>query len=204
MPNEHYYTQEPTSESRPSTAVFTYRGHDLALTTDAGVFSKGELDAGTRILLNALPDVISGHVLDLGCGWGPVGICVGLENPECSILFSDINARALGLSKENATKYGIRADFVQSDGFERIEGDFDCVITNPPIRAGKETIYKMFADSCAHLVPGGCLYLVIRKQQGAPSAIRYLSTLFPAVEVIEKSGGYWVIRCTKEETGNEV
>ena len=75
---------------------------------------------------------------------------------------------------------------------------FDCVITNPPIRAGKKTIYQMFADSAERLNPGGTLYLVIRKQQGAPSALQYLATVFPQVDVIDKSGGYWVICCRKE------
>ena len=196
--SEHYYTENPTSESRPAEAAFTYRGHALRLTTDSGVFSRGELDAGTRILLAALPQTMPGSILDLGCGWGPVGICVGLENPDSRVTFSDINLRALELAKRNAAKYGVRGDFIHSDGFAAIEGAFDAVITNPPIRAGKQTIYQMFADSAEHLLPGGSLYLVIRKQQGAPSAQKNLATLFPQVDVLDKSGGYWVFRCQKE------
>ena len=198
MTNDHYYSENPSSESRPVEARFSYRGHDLRLMSDAGVFSRGELDPGTRILLAALPEVIQGDVLDLGCGWGPVGICVGLANSGCSIVFSDINSRAIQLAKQNAAQYHIEGQFVQSDGFAQIDQTFDCIITNPPIRAGKETIYKMFSDSAAHLNPGGRLYLVIRKQQGAPSALRFLNTVFSDVETIDKSGGYWVIRCRKE------
>ncbi len=196
--SEHYYTENPTSESRPAEAVFAYRGHELQLTTDSGVFSRGELDAGTRILLAALPEALPGSILDLGCGWGPVGISVGLENPDSDITFSDINLRALELAKKNAEKYGICGAFIHSDGFAGIEGSFDAIITNPPIRAGKQTIYQMFADSAERLTPGGALYLVIRKQQGAPSAQKYLATLFPKVEILDKSGGYWVFRCVKE------
>ena len=198
MTNDHYYSENPSSESRPVEARFSYRGHDLCLMSDAGVFSRGELDPGTRILLAALPETIQGDVLDLGCGWGPVGICVGLANSGCSIVFSDINSRAIQLAKQNAAQYHIEGQFVQSDGFAQIDQTFDCIITNPPIRAGKETIYKMFSDSAAHLNPGGSLYLVIRKQQGAPSALRFLNTVFSDVETIDKSGGYWVIRCRKE------
>ena len=172
-------------------------GRVLRCTTDAGVFSRDGLDRGTEVLLNALPP-LSGRVLDLGCGWGPVGISVGLENPDSDITFSDINLRALELAKKNAEKYGIRGTFVHSDGFAGIEGSFDAIITNPPIRAGKQTIYQMFADSAERLTPGGALYLVIRKQQGAPSAQKYLATLFPKVEILDKSGGYWVFRCVKE------
>ena len=120
--SEHYYTENPTSESRPAEAVFTYRGHELRLTTDSGVFSRGELDAGTRILLNALPGRLSGSVLDLGCGWGPVGICVAQENPDCRITFSDINLRALELARQNAQKYGVQGTFIHSDGFASIDG----------------------------------------------------------------------------------
>lgn len=199
MSAEHYYTENPTSKSRPAEAAFAYRGHEIVLTTDSGVFSRGELDAGTRILLDALPERITGSVLDLGCGWGPVGICVGLENRDCQITFSDINLRALELARQNAEKYGLKADFLHSDGFAAIAGPFDCIITNPPIRTGKQTIYQMFADSAQRLTPGGSLYIVIRKQQGAPSAQKYLASLFRQVDVIDKSGGYWVFRCRKED-----
>jgi len=195
--NDHYYTQQPSCESKPVSASFSYRGHDLTLTTDAGVFSKGELDNGTKILLNALPDKLGGRILDLGCGWGPVGICVGLENPDAQIVFSDINERALSLTIENAAKYMVNGTFVQSDGFADIEGSFDAVITNPPIRTGKQVIYKMFSDAQERLVEGGELYIVIRKQQGAESAKKYLQTLFEDVSVIDKSGGFWIIRCVK-------
>ena len=198
MSNDHYYSENPSSESRPAEARFSYRGHDLCLMSDAGVFSRGELDAGTRILLAALPREIKGDILDLGCGWGPVGVCVGLANSGCAVTLADINARAVNLARKNAEKYKVAGQFVQSDGFAGIEGMFDCIITNPPIRAGKETIYRMFSDSAARLKADGSFYLVIRKQQGAPSAIRFLATVFPHVEVIDKSGGYWVICCRKE------
>ena len=202
--NDHYYSQTPTSESRPVSASFSYRGHHLTLTTDAGVFSRGELDNGTRILLDALPEVLTGRILDLGCGWGPVGICVGLENPDTKIVFLDVNERALALTKKNADTYHINAEFIQSDGFANVEGSFDCIITNPPIRTGKQVIYQMFADAQQHLIDGGELYIVIRKQQGAESAKKYLQTLFPDVAVIDKSGGYWIIRCIKGGTEDEV
>lgn len=197
MTSEHYYSEDPTCESRPAEVRFTYRGYSFVMQSDAGVFSRGELDAGSRILLSALPEKMSGEILDLGCGWGPIGISVGTVFPDCRVMFSDINKRALNLCSQNAIKYNIFGSFVQSDGFENICDMFDYIISNPPIRTGKQTIYRLFAESESHLRPGGHLYLVIRKQQGAPSAITYLKTLFNNVEVIEKSGGYWIIRCIK-------
>ena len=93
--NDHYYTESPSSQSRPAEARFDYRGRAFTLISDAGVFSRGELDSGTRILLSALPDRLQGRVLDLGCGWGPVGVALGALYPDCQIVFTDVNLRAL-------------------------------------------------------------------------------------------------------------
>lgn len=199
MMNEHYYSEDPTCESHPAEVHFTYRGHSFSMQSDAGVFSRGELDAGSRILLSALPEVLTGDILDLGCGWGPIGISIGIAFPSCRVTFSDTNKRALSLCTQNASAYGINGSFILSDGFANIPDLFDHIISNPPIRTGKQTIYRLFAESEAHLRPDGDLYLVIRKQQGAPSAITYLKTLFDNVDVIDKSGGYWIIRCSKRE-----
>ena len=193
--NDHYYSAAPASEHSYRTAEWTYRGHALRFLTDAGVFSKGEVDYGTATLLKALPEEMAGRVLDLGCGWGAVGVSVGKASPGCDIVMSDVNRRALELSEKNAKANGVAVCVVESDGLESIAGSFDYIITNPPIRAGKQVIYKMFADSAKKLTEGGQLFLVIRKQQGAESALKYLKTVFDQVETAEKSGGFWVIRC---------
>lgn len=193
--NDQYYSAEPVSESRPVPCEFLWREHTLRFMTDAGVFSKGELDQGTRLLLNALPENLSGKVLDLGCGWGPVGVSLKKNWPELDVVMADVNRRALKLSEENAGRNGVSVRCVESDGFSALmEERFDAVVTNPPIRAGKQVIYRMFADAARCLNPGGALYLVIRKQQGAESCIKYLSTLFGSVEKLERSAGFWVLR----------
>ena len=193
--NDHYYSADPASGHKYQTAEWTYRGHALRFTTDAGVFSKGEVDYGTQVLLKALPEEMNGRVLDLGCGWGAVGVSVGKANPGCDIVMSDVNRRALELSEKNAKANGVSVQIVESDGLENVPDSFDYIITNPPIRAGKQVIYKMFSDSADRLTENGQLFLVIRKQQGAESALNYLKTLFNEVDTIEKSGGFWVIRC---------
>ena len=193
--NDHYYTRNPASESRPVGCEYEYRGIRLSFQTDAGVFSKGEVDTGTDLLLKALPEEMGGEILDLGCGWGVIGISVARKWPDAKVTMADINQRALALSRENAKINRAEVVCAESDGMAAFEGrQFDAVITNPPIRAGKQVIYKMFADAAKCLKPGGTLYLVIRKQQGAESCMKYLGTLFGSVEKIDKSGGFWVIR----------
>ena len=196
--NDHYYTREPQSESRPVECEYVYRGERLRFVTDAGVFSKGEVDNGTRLLLEALPEQMSGEILDLGCGWGVIGISIAKKWPECRVTMADVNLRALELSRENAKKNRVETECIESDGMAALAGrTFDAVVTNPPIRAGRQVIYQMFADAAKSLKPGGALYLVIRKQQGAESCIKYLKTIYGEVEKLDRSGGFWVIKGIK-------
>lgn len=194
--NDQYYTADPTSESKPVPCAFPYRGHGMNFMTDAGVFSKGELDQGTRLLLDALP-ALFGDVLDLGCGWGAIGVSIARANPDCRVVMADVNRRALQLSRDNLERNRVTAEVIESDGMAAVlDRTFDAVITNPPIRAGKQVIYKMFSDAATHLNQGGALYLVIRKQQGAESCVKYLKTLFGQVEKLDKSGGFWVLKAS--------
>ena len=174
----------------------TYRGHALCFETDSGVFSRTELDRGTEVLLDTLPETLSGDVLDMGCGYGVIGVAIGKNWPACRITMADINQRACGLAAENARRSGVQAVVLESDGYEKILGrKYDWILQNPPIRAGKTVIYQMFADAAKCLKTGGELWLVIRKQQGAPSAMTYLKTLYQTVEAVEKKSGFWIIRC---------
>ena len=196
--NDHYYTRTPQSASRPAECNFSYRGIDLVFTTDAGVFSRGEVDTGTRLLLEALPEEMQGDILDLGCGWGIIGISIARKWPGSRVVMADVNTRALDLSRENAKRNRAEVVCVESDGMGALmDRSFDAVVTNPPIRAGKQVIYKMFADAATRLKDGGALYLVIRKQQGAESCMKYLKTIYGEVEKLDKSGGFWVLRAAK-------
>ena len=194
--SEHYYTSAPTSEHEERSFRAVFAGRVLAFDTDAGVFSKQHVDPGSELLCKSLPQELSGRVLDMGCGWGAMTVMTLAKCPDVNMTMADVNERALALAVGNVAKNRMQAEAVLSDGFANIEGEFDAVITNPPIRAGKAVIYKMFEDAKAHLVPGGVLYLVIRKQQGAPSALKFLKSLYAKAEVIERDGGYWIIACT--------
>ena len=193
--SEHYYTENPASAHDERQLVFYALGNELSCVTDAGVFSRDGLDRGTEVLLEALPP-LSGRVLDLGCGWGAVGVALGRKYPELEIVMTDINTRAVALAQRNLAANGVRAQVVQGDGFESVTGTFDAIVTNPPIRAGKAVIYNLFAQAREHLNGGGALYVVIRKQQGAPSALKYLREVYGDAQIIDRGSGFHVLRAT--------
>lgn len=196
---EQYFAENPGVAHDEKTVIFNVLGQELRCVTDAGVFSRDGLDMGTRVLLEALPE-LRGRVLDLGCGWGPVGVALGRRNPELEIVMTDINARAVELAARNLRANGVsNARTAQGDGFAGVDGDFDAIVLNPPIRTGKAVIYGLFADAARRLSPGGALYVVIRKQQGAESAWKYLGTRFARVERIARDKGYWVLLCAEPE-----
>ena len=192
---EHYYSAAPAAASDPKTVEYRALGMHFKCTTDAGVFCREGLDMGTRILLEALPE-LSGRILDLGCGWGPVGVALGKKYPNAEILMTDVNERAVALAAENCAANGVHnARARVSDGFADIDGAFSAIVLNPPIRAGKAVIYGLFDAARAHLTEDGALYIVIRKQQGAESAQRYLQGIYRDVARIARDKGYWVLRC---------
>ena len=128
-----------------------------------------------------------------------MGTALGKRYPGAEILLTDVNERAAQLAERNLRENGVKnAQVTHGDGYENVSGLFDAIVLNPPIRTGKEVIYGMFAGAKDHLKSNGALYIVIRKQQGAPSAKKHLEEVFGNASVIAKSGGYWIIRSTKQ------
>ena len=192
---DHYFSETPNSAHRPRAFTDSVLGQALTFHTDAGVFSRDGIDTGSRILMEASAP-FSGRVLDMGAGWGAVGVSVAKAFPETRVVMAEINSRAIELIHANMRENGeTNAETLATDGYANVSGEYDVILSNPPIRAGKAVIYRMFADARAHLAPDGRMFLVIRKQQGAPSAIKYLKTLYADVDVIEKEAGFWIIRC---------
>ncbi len=167
----------------------------LKLITDAGVFSKNRLDPGTKLLIDSLP-LNSGfkQVLDLGCGYGPIGLTIAKLLPEATIYLSDINERAIELGIKNAQINELtNILFKSGDGFEPFPNQkFDLIVTNPPIRAGKQVIYRLIDQAFEVLNPGGWLMLVIKTKHGAKSMETKLNSVFNNVIELEKGGGYRV------------
>ena len=197
----HYYSQNPEVGSDPQHFTFDLRGHSFRFKTDHGVFSKKEVDFGSRVLIDAFePAGVEGPVLDVGCGYGPIGLSLAKEFPERKVHMIDVNERALSLASENAKANGIgNVEIYRSDRFDQVEEKkFSAILTNPPIRAGKETVHAIFTESAEHLAENGELWVVIQKKQGAPSAMEKMEELFSNVEVVVKKKGYYILRSVKE------
>jgi 16S rRNA (guanine1207-N2)-methyltransferase len=172
----------------------------LNLFTDAGVFSKDKVDYGSQVMIKTLPD-LSGNILDLGCGYGVIGLSIAQTNPEAHVTMVDVNQRAVDLANQNIERNKIKnATAFVSDGFQQVTGLFHAIVSNPPIRAGKKVIYALFEQSMEYLHPGGSLYLVIQKKQGAKSAVDKLQSVFGNCEVINKQGGYWILKSIRQSS----
>lgn len=196
---EHYFTSDPTVKSEERIIKYTLKDREFTFISDNGVFSKNHVDEASNLLIKTIYDEIKGNVLDVGCGYGVIGITLAANENVSSVKMIDINHRAMELAKRNSIKNKVdsKTDIFESNGFEKVTGKFDSIITNPPIRAGKIVIYKMYEDAREHLNANGALYIVINKKHGAPSTITYLKTLFENVEVLDKKAGFNVIKCTK-------
>ena len=196
---EHYYTNAPTSKHEERHISAQIGNRCLRFETDAGTFSKEHMDPGSLLLINTVP-ALSGRVADIGCGWGAIGISLAVKNPDAFIEMVDVNERALALAQKNAEENAVRnVRIFASDALAQVEPGLSYVVTNPPIRAGKQVIYGFFAQAFEKLLPGGKLYIVIRKQHGAPSAIKYLQTMFEQVTTLEKDAGYWILEAVKAD-----
>ena len=173
----------------------TILGKPFKFKTDNGVFSKEKLDFGTRVLIENIPlKELKGDILDLGCGYGVVSIILA-NFTNCSYDAVDVNKRALHLAKKNKElNYVDNIEFFESDCYENVNKKYDYIITNPPIRAGKEVVYKMLRGAKEHLKEDGVLFFVMRKDHGAKTAIRDISDLYTC-NVLCKEKGFFVVRC---------
>ncbi|MGW9128280.1 class I SAM-dependent methyltransferase [Paenibacillus chitinolyticus] len=197
---DHYYTQKPTVKHDVREIEFQVGDRKLRLMTDAGVFSKNEVDFGSRLLIETMVLPAKARVLDVGCGYGPIGLSAAFKYPAGHVTMVDINERAVELSRQNAERNGIRnVSVLQSDKLEAVKTEkFDVVLTNPPIRAGKQTVHAIFEEAYKCLNPGGTLWVVIQKKQGSPSALAKMEELFGEAEEVTKDKGYRILRAFKK------
>ncbi len=197
---DHYYSENPNVESDPTTINVVIREQQLTFTSDRGVFSKGDIDFGTRVLLESFEwPTVKGGIGDIGCGWGPIGVTLAKENSDRSIVMVDVNERAVELAKNNAKLNRVgNVEVIQSSLFSNVRDyEFATILTNPPIRAGKKIVHQLFEEAYAQLLSGGELWVVIQKKQGAPSAKKKLEEMFDVVEVPRKEKGYFILNAKK-------
>ncbi len=187
-----YFENDDNVLSLPKDTHYWVGAKCLTFKTDHGVFSYGEIDDASAVLIKKGPPC-KGRVLDLGCGYGFIGITLKTMYPSIELYQSDINERALDLCKANCLNNGIVSIFVLSDGFESIEDSFDCIYLNPPIHAGKDICRKLITDSIKHLTPGGVLAIVIRKKHGAKSYLKWFTDNRISYEIVEKKDDIYVI-----------
>ena len=193
-----YFDNDKNIKSERKIIKFNFNNKDFSIYSDNGVFSKDRFDYGTRVLLNSVDiDKLSGNVLDLGCGLGVVGIILGTFNKGINIDMVDINERAIDLAKNNLVLNNVKANVFVSDIYSNIDNKYDFIITNPPIRAGKNVIRGFLLGSYDYLKDDGILYFIMRKDHGVKSMIKELSVKFNT-SIVNKDKGFYVVLCTKK------
>lgn len=191
-----YYAENPDSAHDIHELKVTLLVQSFTFLTDSGVFSKKMVDYGSQVLLNTLDFEKGKTLLDLGCGYGPLGISLAkVQGVKPTMV--DINNRAIDLAKQNGQKNGVEADIFQSNIYEKVNGTFDYIISNPPIRAGKQVVHTIISESINYLKVDGNLTIVIQKKQGAPSAKAKMEEVFGNVEILKRDKGYYILRSEK-------
>ena len=192
-----YFAENPDAEHDIHELKVQLLGQKMTFLTDAGVFSKKMIDYGSQALLKCLDFHKQESVLDVGCGYGTLGLTL-VKAKEVKATLVDINLRALDLARQNADRNQVLATIFQSNIYQNVEGRFHHIISNPPIRAGKQVVHEVITGSYTHLLDGGDLTIVIQKKQGAPSAKAKMEEVFGNCEILKKDKGYYILRSRKE------
>lgn len=192
---EQYFSRQPKSKRRPGKVRAVLRGHALTFLTDAGVFSRGEIDRGSELLLEALDVGPCELILDMGCGYGALGIVAARLSEGGHVILTDVNERAVALARTNLEANRVtNAEVRVGDLYEPVAGvAFSHILCNPPIRAGRTIIDRIINEAPEHLLPGGRLWLVARTKQGADSIRKRMAERFGQAEVVKRGSGFKVL-----------
>ena len=201
MTNNHYFTNDPSTPHNLAEWTFPLKGRTFRFLTDNGVFSKKTVDFGSRVLIDAFSaeNLPAGKILDVGCGYGPIGLALAAAT-EREVEMVDINQRAVELAQRNAVLNQIETVNIHvSNIYEEVQGQaFAAVVSNPPIRAGKQVVHTILVEAYPRLVSGGTLTVVIQKKQGAPSAAKKMEEVFGNVTTLTKEKGYFILQSVKD------
>ncbi|MBD3310301.1 methyltransferase [Candidatus Woesearchaeota archaeon] len=189
----HYYSEKQSAPMRLRRISAVLRGRELELETAGGTFSPKKIDSGSRILIESAEIRPGWRVLDLGCGYGPVGLAVAKDCPECEIVMTDVNRRAFQLAKRNVELNSTaNATVVRGDMYENVRGSFNTILLNPPVNAGRKLCFEMIEKAKGHLDKGGLLQLVARHQKGGKMLEKKMEEVFGNVRQAAKKGGFRV------------
>ncbi|MGY3765723.1 class I SAM-dependent methyltransferase [Vagococcus vulneris] len=199
--SNHYFSSNPDQAHDRQQWTFELAGRTFKFITDSNVFSKGTVDYGSRVLINTFndQDLPDGGILDVGCGYGPIGLALA-EKTGREVDMVDVNERALALAEENAVVNNVKHVSIYSSYIydDVSKENFAAVVSNPPIRAGKDVVHGIISGAHAKLQTGGTLTIVIQKKQGAPSAEKKMLETFGNAEIVKKDKGYYIIVSEKE------
>lgn len=196
MPSGQYFDAEPTVASRPGMVTLHLPDFDASLRVDRGVFSAGRIDPGTLVLLRALPPLPPGDLLDLGCGYGPIACTLAHRSPSSTVWAVDVNRRALELTAANAGSLGlVNVRAVSPDAVPDTVA-LAAIVSNPPIKVGKEALHQMLERWLPSLAPSGEAWLVVHRHLGSDSLASWLGSLGYLVERRASKQGYRLLRVT--------
>lgn len=200
--NQMYFATDPTAKHDEHIIDYHVDGIDLKFNTDAGVFSKMRVDYGSGVLIKAMKDINfpKANILDVGTGYGPIGLFAAKFWPDQEVDMIDVNERGLNLARENAKVNNIEnVNIYASNCYEQIDNDkkFGLILTNPPIRAGKKVVNEILIGANAHLVSGGVFLVVIQKKQGEPSARKNMINTYGDCEILTRDKGYYILKSIK-------
>lgn len=195
----HYFTDNRELPQNRKDLSFRFSCFNLSFVSDSGVFCKDKIDEGSIVFLKELYEQgLHEKILDVGCGYGTLGITLKKCFPDSQIDMVEINPRAKELAEINALQNNCDVRIIESDVYAQIEDcDYSDIVTNPPIRAGKKVIYKIFEEAYDHLRDKGVLWVVIRKNHGAMSALKFIKGIFGNCEVVRKEKGYYILKSQK-------
>lgn len=198
---EHYFIAKEHTENDYFTFKTKIFDQEFVFKSCDDIFSKDRVDYGTKVLIETVAKNfnITGSVLDMGCGYGVIGIALSKLFKNAQFILCDINKTAVELSLENVKTNGVNniTEILVSNAYENISKSFDYIITNPPIKAGKKNLLTILDGAYKHLNSGGKLVFVIKKKHGEDSIKKHLEMLYSQVEILKRDSGYYILSCTK-------
>lgn len=205
MSQEHYFSDEPVSAMRPKSIDIVLAGHKVSVKTASGIFSPGHVDQGTEVLLEHIDEAPKvGDILDIGCGWGPIALAIALTRPHTTVWAIDVNERSLELTRMNAESLGLSNVKVCRPEEVPANIEFAGIWSNPPIRVGKAVLHELMQTWLPRLADDTESYLVVQKNLGADSLLRWLQETLPKQFLsvrVDTAKAFRVLRVTKRSKG---